>query len=177
MNQTTRSRRSATLWNFYGRLPTSRPRTNTLAAAARIRSTLAQAVHAFFDEEGFNYVHSPIITTSDCEGAGEMFRVTSPDGERTISVDPKRKDRLHQRLLAPRLLHRVRTAQRRGLRLRHGRRLHLRPDIPRGELADGAPPRRVLDDRAGDRVRRCQWSDGQRRGDDEVRDQEGSCGL
>jgi asparaginyl-tRNA synthetase len=58
-----------------------RPRTNTLAAAARIRSTLAQAVHAFFDEEGFNYVHSPIITTSDCEGAGEMFRVTSLDGK------------------------------------------------------------------------------------------------
>merc|ERR1711968_360038 len=48
---------------------------------ARIRSTLAQAVHAFFDEEGFNYVHSPIITTSDCEGAGEMFRVTSLDGK------------------------------------------------------------------------------------------------
>ena len=54
-----------------------RPRTNTLAAAARIRSTLAQAVHAFFDEEGFNYVHSPIITTSDCEGAGEQFQVTT----------------------------------------------------------------------------------------------------
>ena len=51
----------------------------------RIRSTLAQAVHAFFDEEGFNYVHSPIITTSDCEGAGEMFRVTSLDGKDPVS--------------------------------------------------------------------------------------------
>ena len=62
-----------------------RPRTNTLAAASRIRSTLAQAVHAFFAEEGFNYVHSPIITTSDAEGAGEMFRVTSLEGKELAS--------------------------------------------------------------------------------------------
>jgi len=58
-----------------------RPRTNTLAAAARLRSCLARAVHRYFGEEGFHYVHSPIITTSDCEGAGEMFRVTSLRGE------------------------------------------------------------------------------------------------
>mmetsp|Transcript_14574 Transcript_14574/g.50312 ORF Transcript_14574/g.50312 Transcript_14574/m.50312 type:complete len:518 (+) Transcript_14574:28-1581(+) len=58
-----------------------RPRTNTLAAAARLRSCLAQATHRFFEEEGFAYVHSPIITASDCEGAGEMFRVTSLSGD------------------------------------------------------------------------------------------------
>ncbi|KAJ1457863.1 hypothetical protein M885DRAFT_514359 [Pelagophyceae sp. CCMP2097] len=58
-----------------------RPRTNTLAAVARVRSALALATHSFFGEEGFQYVHSPLITASDCEGAGEMFRVTSLTGE------------------------------------------------------------------------------------------------
>jgi asparaginyl-tRNA synthetase len=54
-----------------------RPRTNTIAAVARLRSSLSLAVHRFFQERGFYYVHTPIITTSDCEGAGEMFRVTT----------------------------------------------------------------------------------------------------
>lgn len=54
-----------------------RPRTNTFGAIARIRNILSMAVHHFFQEHGFVYVHSPIITTSDCEGAGEMFQVTT----------------------------------------------------------------------------------------------------
>lgn len=54
-----------------------RPRTNKYGAAFRIRSELAQAVHKFFSEKDFFYIHTPIITGSDCEGAGEMFRVTS----------------------------------------------------------------------------------------------------
>ncbi len=54
-----------------------RPRTNTFTAVFRIRSLAAQAIHAFFHERGFIYVHTPIITGSDCEGAGEMFRVTT----------------------------------------------------------------------------------------------------
>lgn len=54
-----------------------RPRTNTFFAVFRIRSLAAQAIHAFFAERGFVYVHTPIITTSDCEGAGEMFQVTT----------------------------------------------------------------------------------------------------
>lgn len=54
-----------------------RPRTNTLAAIARVRSTLAGAIHGFFQNTGFVYVQTPIITASDCEGAGEMFRVTT----------------------------------------------------------------------------------------------------
>ena len=54
-----------------------RARTNTLAATARVRSTLAQATHQFFHGEGFRYVQTPIVTASDCEGAGEMFRVTT----------------------------------------------------------------------------------------------------
>ena len=54
-----------------------RPRTNTIASISRIRSQLAYATHKFFQEEGFTYVHTPILTSSDCEGAGEMFRVTT----------------------------------------------------------------------------------------------------
>jgi asparaginyl-tRNA synthetase len=54
-----------------------RPRTNTFGAVARVRNALSFAVHTFFQERGFVYVHTPIITGSDCEGAGEMFRVTS----------------------------------------------------------------------------------------------------
>jgi len=58
-----------------------RPRTNTIAAVARLRSSLSLAIHQFFHERGFYYVHTPIITTSDCEGAGEMFRVTTLPAE------------------------------------------------------------------------------------------------
>jgi asparaginyl-tRNA synthetase len=58
-----------------------RPRTNTFGAVYRLRSSLAQAVHKFFGERGFIYVHTPIITANDCEGAGEMFRVTTLDLE------------------------------------------------------------------------------------------------
>ncbi|MFO7718553.1 MAG: asparagine--tRNA ligase [Desulfohalobium sp.] len=56
-----------------------RPRTNKYGALYRIRAELAQAIHRFFHERGFYYVHTPIITGSDCEGAGEMFQVTTLD--------------------------------------------------------------------------------------------------
>jgi len=56
-----------------------RPRTNTFGAVFRLRSSLAQAVHRFFAERGFLYVQTPIITANDCEGAGELFRVTTLD--------------------------------------------------------------------------------------------------
>ena len=59
-----------------------RPRTNTLGAVARLRSALAYATHKFFQERGFLYVQTPVITASDCEGAGEMFRVTTLDLEK-----------------------------------------------------------------------------------------------
>lgn len=54
-----------------------RSRSNTFAAVFRLRARLAQATHTFFSTHGFHYVHTPLITTSDCEGAGEMFEVTS----------------------------------------------------------------------------------------------------
>ena len=60
-----------------------RPRTNTFQAVFRVRSLTAYALHKFFQERGFVYVHTPIITGSDCEGAGEMFRVTTLDLEDT----------------------------------------------------------------------------------------------
>jgi asparaginyl-tRNA synthetase len=54
-----------------------RPRTNTISCVARIRNSLAYATHQFFQSRGFFYVHTPIITSADCEGAGEMFQVTT----------------------------------------------------------------------------------------------------
>jgi asparaginyl-tRNA synthetase len=56
-----------------------RPRTSTFGAIARVRNCVSRSIHDFFQEEGFLYVHTPIITASDCEGAGQMFRVTTLD--------------------------------------------------------------------------------------------------
>ncbi len=58
-----------------------RPRTNLIGAVARVRHTLAQALHRFFDEQGYFWVSTPLITASDTEGAGEMFRVSTLDME------------------------------------------------------------------------------------------------
>ena len=56
-----------------------RPRTNTFGAVARVRNQICWSIHSFFQERGFLYLNSPVITTSDCEGAGEMFQVTTLD--------------------------------------------------------------------------------------------------
>lgn len=56
-----------------------RPRTNIIGAVARVRNTLAQAIHQYLNQEGFIWVHTPIITSNDCEGAGEMFRISTLD--------------------------------------------------------------------------------------------------
>ena len=56
-----------------------RPRTNTISAVTRVRHCLAQAIHHFFNDQGYFWVHTPIITASDCEGAGELFRVSTLD--------------------------------------------------------------------------------------------------
>lgn len=65
-----------------------RPRTNTFQAVFRVRSLIAYAIHKYFQERDFVYVHTPLITGSDCEGAGEMFRVTTMDMENV----PKNQD-------------------------------------------------------------------------------------
>jgi asparaginyl-tRNA synthetase len=66
-------------FEFLRTIPHLRPRTNTFMAVFRVRSLVAHAIHTFFQERGFVYVHTPIITGSDCEGAGQMFRVTTLD--------------------------------------------------------------------------------------------------
>ncbi|MDE6169115.1 MAG: asparagine--tRNA ligase, partial [Acetatifactor sp.] len=65
-----------------------RPRTNTFQAVFRVRSLIAYAIHSFFMERGFVYVHTPLITGSDCEGAGEMFQVTTLDLDKV----PRKED-------------------------------------------------------------------------------------
>lgn len=69
-----------------------RPRTNLFSAAFRVRSVAAYAIHNFFQSRGFVYVHTPIITGSDCEGAGEMFRVTTLDLDRPPRTEDGRVD-------------------------------------------------------------------------------------
>ena len=73
-----------------------RPRSNMYGAVFRMRSKLAFAVHQFFQERDFVYVHTPIITASDCEGAGEMFRVTTLKGDideaKTALAEARRTD-------------------------------------------------------------------------------------
>ena len=73
---------------FLRTLPHLRPRTNTFQAVFRVRSIIAYAIHKFFQERGFVYVHTPLITGSDCEGAGEMFQVTTLD----LNNVPKTED-------------------------------------------------------------------------------------
>ena len=73
---------------FLRTVPHLRPRTNTFQATYRVRSLAAYAIHRFFQEQGFVYVHTPIITGSDAEGAGEMFQVTTMD----LAGIPKNED-------------------------------------------------------------------------------------
>lgn len=69
-----------------------RPRTNTYSAVFRVRSVLAYAIHKFFQERGFVYVHTPIVTASDAEGAGEMFRLTTLDLENLPKTEDNKID-------------------------------------------------------------------------------------
>lgn len=66
-----------------------RPRTNTFSAVFRVRHAMAYAIHKYFNDRGFFYWHSPLITASDCEGAGEMFQVTTLDLENLPRIDGK----------------------------------------------------------------------------------------
>jgi asparaginyl-tRNA synthetase len=69
-----------------------RPRTNTFSATFRVRSLLAYAIHKYFNEHGFIYAHTPIITASDAEGAGQMFQVTTLDLNRIAQGEEKTPD-------------------------------------------------------------------------------------
>ena len=113
-----------------------RPRTNTFGAVARVRNCVCNSIHQFFQERGFLYVHTPIITASDCEGAGAMFQVTTLD----LNNVPKKQrkgeagSRFRARLLRPAgLSDRQRAARGRDLRLRRWARptRSARPSAPR----------------------------------------------
>jgi asparaginyl-tRNA synthetase len=75
-------------FEFLRTLAHLRPRTNTFGAIARVRNCICRSIHGFFQDEGFLYVHAPIITASDCEGAGEMFKVTTLDLANVPKVGP-----------------------------------------------------------------------------------------
>lgn len=82
-------------FEFLRQIAHLRPRTNTIGAAARVRNRLSYAIHQFFQERGFQYINTPIITSSDCEGAGEIFRVTTLDPMRPETIeadDPYKND-------------------------------------------------------------------------------------
>ena len=140
-----------------------RPRTNKYGALFRIRSESAFAVHAFFRDRGFYYLHTPIITGSDCEGAGAMFRVTTlPPG---VKEPAPSAQGLRRRLFRPGgLSHCVGTIGGRAVCLRPRRCLHLRPHVPGRKLEHPPPCGRVLDDRAGDGVCRFAGRHGPGRG-------------
>lgn len=69
-----------------------RPRTNTIGAVARVRSALSYATHKYFQEKGFYYINTPIITAADCEGAGQMFKVTTLDEKNPPLTDKGKVD-------------------------------------------------------------------------------------
>lgn len=71
--------KKGTSFEFLRTIAHLRPRTNTFGAVARVRNEICRSIHAFFQSRGFIYVHAPIITASDCEGAGQMFKVTTLD--------------------------------------------------------------------------------------------------
>jgi len=71
--------KKGTSFEFLREIAHLRPRTNTFGAVARVRNEICRSIHNFFQSRGFMYVHSPIITASDCEGAGQMFKVTTFD--------------------------------------------------------------------------------------------------
>ncbi len=73
-------------FEFLRQIAHLRPRTNTIGAVARMRNRLSYAIHQFFQDRGFYYIHTPIITASDCEGAGDVFRVTTLGPERLAAA-------------------------------------------------------------------------------------------
>jgi len=125
-----------------------RPRTNKYGAAFRIRSEMAYGTHKFFRDRGFRYLHSPILTGSDCEGAGELFRVTTLDMNNPPQKDSKAD--YVQDFFGGSQSDRFGAIVGRDVCAGPGRCLHLRAHLPGGKFEHPPPCRRVLDGRAGD---------------------------
>ena len=117
-----------------------RLRTNTFGAVFRIRHHMAMAIHRYFHEHGFFYFHTPIITASDCEGAGQMFQVT------TKNLYDLKKDEDGKIDYSDDFFGKTTSLTVSGQRHGFGRDLHLRAHFPRGEFQHAAPLGRVLDD-------------------------------
>ena len=130
-----------------------RPRTNTFQAVFRVRSLCAYAIHQFFQERDFVYVNTPLITGSDCEGAGEMFQVTTMDLDNIPKTEDGAVDFTQDFFRKEDKPYRKRTVKRRDLCTGIPQYLHLRTDLPCREFQHHPPCSRVLDDRAGNRFR------------------------
>ena len=130
-----------------------RPRTNTFQAVFRVRSLTAYALHKFFQERGFVYVHTPLITGSDCEGAGEMFRVTTLDMENVPKTEEGHVD--YSKDFFGKETSLTVSGQLKCGSLRAGvpQCLYLRADLPGGEFQHDPACGRVLDAGAGDGLR------------------------
>ena len=139
-------RRRDTRWNSSVRSPTWRPRTNTFGAIYRMRHHMSIAIHTFFHERGFFYVHTPLITASDAEGAGQMFQVTTLDLDNLPRTEDGQID--YKEDFFARLRRSLYRGQLEGESGCAGTRwyLHLRANVPCGELQYTSSPRRVLDD-------------------------------
>ena len=125
-----------------------RPRTNTFQAVFRVRSLTAYAIHKFFQERGFVYVHTPLITGSDCEGAGEMFQVTTLDLNNVPRKEDGTVDYSKDFFKQGDEPDSQRPAQRRDLCPGFPEYLYLRPHIPGRELQHYKACGGVLDDRS-----------------------------
>ena len=138
-----------------------RPRTNTFGAVLRVRNAASRAIHDFFQERGFVLLHTPIITASDAEGAGEMFRVTTLDAANPPQTGEGGADFGEDFFGRAAFLTVSGQLEAEIGALRAHQRLHLRPHLPRRELQHQPPSRRVLDGRARDgllRPARATWT-------------------
>ena len=126
-----------------------RPRTNALGAVTRVRNVISRSIHNFFQEHDFLYIQTPIITASDCEGAGEMFKVTTLDLDNLPRVKG-RVDYEQDFFFATRVSYGQWPVGRRNLCLRHGQDLYVWTDVSGRKLQYLSPSRRVLDGGARD---------------------------
>ena len=116
-------------------MPHLRPRTNTFNAAFRVRGEAAFALHSFFHENGFTYVHTPIFTGSDCEGAGEMFQVTTLDLNNVPKTEDGKVDYTKDFFKRQVNLTVSGQLEAEAMAMASGQGLYLRPHLPRrGEL-------------------------------------------
>ena len=144
-----------------------RPRTNLFSATFRVRSVAAYAVHEFFQNRGFVYVQTPIITGSDCEGAGEMFQVTTLDLENPPRTEDGQVDYSQDFFGKKTSLTVSGQLNAENFAMAFGD-VYLRPHLPGRELQHPAPRCRVLDDRAGDGLLRSGGGHGCGGGHDQV---------